>query len=296
MKLHRRELLRRAAAAAAVAAIGPAPAARSAPAAPEDAWIWDCHGHLAGVNGTAQERVDRILHFADRMQIRRLVISMGLSWSYDPSPDHFRRENDDVLRAFDRAPARLLPFVYLSPKYEKESLREIDRCVRDGPMLGVKLWVAMECNRPPLDSIAARAGELGVPVLQHTFLRVGGNLQGESTPAELAELAARQPKTVFFCAHCGAQWERGLRQVRAARNVYADVGGMDPEAGLVEMAVRELGADRVLYGSDFAGRSFASQLAKVQGAAVPDAAKRQVLCDNLKRILTPILKAKGMPL
>lgn len=296
MKLNRREVLRRTAAAAAAVTLAPALDARSAPAAPADAWIWDCHGHLGGVTGTAEERVDRILHFADRMQVRRLVVSMGLSWSYDPSPDHFRQENDDVLRAFDRAPARVLPFVYVSPKHEKESLGEIERCARHGPMVGVKLWVAMECNKPPLDSIAAMAGELGVPILQHTFLRVGGNLKGESTPADLAELAARHPKTVFFCAHCGAQWERGLRQIRAAKNVNADIGGMDPEAGLVEMAVRELGADRVLYGSDFAGRSFASQLAKVQGAAIPEAARRLILCDNLRRILTPILKAKGMPL
>ena len=37
------------------------------------------------------------------------------------------------------------------------------------------------------------------------------------------------------------------------------------------MAVRELGAERVIYGSDVGGRSFASQLGKVMGAAVPQA-------------------------
>jgi hypothetical protein len=39
--------------------------------------------------------------------------------------------------------------------------------------------------------------------------------------------------------------------------------GFDPTAGVTEMAVREVGAARVLYGSDAGGRSFASQLAKV---------------------------------
>jgi predicted TIM-barrel fold metal-dependent hydrolase len=60
------------------------------------------------------------------------------------------------------------------------------------------------------------------------------------------------------------------------------------------MAVRELGAERVVYGSDVPGRGFASQLAKVQGADVPDAAKRLILGENLRRILTPILRAKGI--
>ena len=37
------------------------------------------------------------------------------------------------------------------------------------------------------------------------------------------------------------------------KNVSADVAGSDPTAGFTEMAVRELGAERVLYGSDVRG-------------------------------------------
>jgi predicted TIM-barrel fold metal-dependent hydrolase len=59
------------------------------------------------------------------------------------------------------------------------------------------------------------------------------------------------------------------------------------------MAVRELGAERVVYGSDAAGRSFASQLAKVFGAVVPEAAKELIFAGNLKRLLAPILRDKG---
>ena len=62
------------------------------------------------------------------------------------------------------------------------------------------------------------------------------------------------------------------------------------------MAVRELGAARVLYGSDVGGRSFASQLAKVFGADISAAAKRLILGNNLKRLLRPILLDKGMRL
>jgi hypothetical protein len=60
--------------------------------------------------------------------------------------------------------------------------------------------------------------------------------------------------------------------------------------------VRELGAERVLYGSDAGGRSFASQLAKVLGAKIPESAKRLILGENLKRLLAPILKVKGVKL
>ncbi len=58
--------------------------------------------------------------------------------------------------------------------------------------------------------------------------------------------------------------------------------------------MRELGAQRVLYGSDAGGRSFASQLGKVMGATISDHDRKLILGANLKRLLTPILKAKGM--
>jgi predicted TIM-barrel fold metal-dependent hydrolase len=93
-----------------------------------------------------------------------------------------------------------------------------------------------------------------------------GNLRGESTPMDLAELAARHPRATLICGHSGGDWEQGLRVMRPLKNVFADLGGGDPTAGFTEMAMRELGVERVLYGSDAAGRSFASQLAKVFGA------------------------------
>jgi predicted TIM-barrel fold metal-dependent hydrolase len=111
---------------------------------------------------------------------------------------------------------------------------------------------------------------------------------------DLAELAKRHPGAQFICGHSGGDWPLGLRAIRASANVVTETGGSDPTTGLVEMAVRELGAERVLYGSDIGGRGFASQLAKVRGADVPEAAKRLILGENLKRLLLPILTAKGM--
>jgi len=80
------------------------------------------------------------------------------------------------------------------------------------------------------------------------------------------------------------------------KNLYSDVAGSDPTAGYVEMAVRELGADRIIYGSDVGGRSFASQLGKVMGAQIPAAAREQILSGNLRRLMLPILLAKGVKL
>ena len=60
------------------------------------------------------------------------------------------------------------------------------------------------------------------------------------------------------------------------------------------MAVRELGARRVLYGSDASGRSFASQIGRVLGADISDADKRLILRENLRNLLLPALRRRGI--
>lgn len=286
------------AAGGAFGAATPVAAAQSENASGEEPFeIWDLHGHLAGAPGrTPEERIDRLIESADRMGISRLCIYMGMSFNYDPTPDEFRKQNDEVLRALKHRSDRVFGFVYVNPKHVRESVAEINRCIADGPMVGVKLWVAMHADAPELDPIVERASELKAVVFQHSWLKVTGNLPGESTPMDVALLAARHPKASLICGHTGGDWEQGIRAVQAQPNITVDLGGGDPLAGITEMAVRELGAERVLYGSDVPGRSFATQLAKVYGAQIPQAAKRLILAGNLQRLLAPILQVKGVRL
>jgi predicted TIM-barrel fold metal-dependent hydrolase len=231
---------------------------------------------------------------ADRMGIERLIVFMGFPMVADPSAEELRRQNDQVLQALAHWHDRAFGFVYVSPNQVEASLREIDRCVRDGPMVGLKLWVARRCNDPAIDPIIARARELRAVVYQHTWSKTGGNQPGESLPEDLAAMAARHPTASIFLGHTGGNWERGIRAVRALPNIAVDLAGSDPTAGLVEMAVRELGAARVVYGSDVGGRSFASQLAKVRSASIAEEDRRAILGGNLRRMLGPILRAKGV--
>ncbi len=257
--------------------------------------IWDLHCHFSGVEEkTPEERLGHLLAIAGRMGIDRVCLYMGMQWSQDPSPEKFRQDNDQVLQAIAKFPDRAFGFVYLNPKHVEESLAELERCVARGPMVGVKLWVAAHCDSACLDPIIKRAAELKAVIFQHTFFKLNGNYAGESTPADLVKLAERHPGVPMICGHTGGDWELGIRTIRHLPNLYADLAGSDPVAGYTEMAVSELGAERVIYGSDAGGRSFASQLAKVHGANIPENEKALILGGNLRRLMLPILKAKGI--
>ena len=257
--------------------------------------IWDLHGHIGPrLGATPEEQIDSLLRLGDRMGVRRFILlSVGPNLA---TPAELRKTNDDYLRALERSPGRTLGFVFLNPNHLEESLAEIDRCVRDGPMVGFKLHVAKRCSAPELDPIMKRAAELKAVVYQHSWLNNLGNMPGESTPQDVVDLHRRHPEVPFICGHAGGKWDLGIRTIRAQSRLCIDMAGFDPQAGAVEMAVRELGAERVIFGSDVPGRSLASQLAKTLGADIPEEARRRVLGGNLKRLLTPILRAKGMAL
>src|SRR5579864_1326318 len=259
--------------------------------------IWDDHCHLASVPGDSPEdRMTALVRWADRLGIERLLVSQGYCTDLHPTPAQFREENDRVMRAVRRFPDRSFGSVYLSPAYPEFSVEEFNRCVSDGPMVSIgEVEADKPCSVPEMDLIVERAASMQVPILQHTWLKMGGNEPGESTPYDVVALAKRHPDVQFVCVHTGGDWERGIRIIRDTKNVSAEIAGSNPTSGFVEMAVRELGAERVIYGSDVGGRSFASQLSKVIGADIPDSAKELILGGNLRRLLTPMLRRKGYP-
>jgi predicted TIM-barrel fold metal-dependent hydrolase len=257
--------------------------------------IWDLHCHP--VQGdSSYKRMEKLVAFADRMGVERMIIYMA--WPFpstiDATPDQFRKDNDEILAILKDWGSRAFGFVYLNPHYLKESLYELERCVADGPMVGVKLWLGVKCNQPELDPIVKRAAELKALIFQHCWFNSTAKDPHESTPQDLVELSARHPGVPMVCGHTGGNWELGIRTIRTRREIRSGLAGSEPTAGYVEMAVRELGADHVLYGSDVEGRSFASQIAKVTGADIPPEQKRMILRDNLRNLLLPILQDKGM--
>jgi uncharacterized protein len=259
--------------------------------------IWDVHTHLNRFAGaTTEEKVDDCLRWADHMGVERMLVLTAASGGRDPDAEKLRMMNDECIKAVNRAPDRYLGCAFMNPNYPQACLDEINRCVRDGPLIGLKFEfdTVRLANSPEMDPIIARIGELHGVVMHHTFIQTVGNFPGESTPKEVAALARRHPSVTIFCGHTGGTWELGIREVKGVPNLYADLSGSDPTSGYTEMAVRELGPEQVLYGSDIEGRSFASQISKVLGANVPESARQLILGGNLRRLMQPVMKAKGM--
>lgn len=250
----------------------------------------DVHVHPFPVPGivapTPQQAADFLIAQADRAGITRMILmNLGRTWSNTPSPEACSQANDQGIEVARLAPDRFVPFAYVNPAFPDEAIAELDRTVGLGLAFGVKLWVAVRASDERVIRVVRHAARLGVPVLQHAWIKAEGNLPGESTPADVAVLARAVPEAKIIMGHLGGGGLRGIEFVRSTPNVFVETGGSDPEAGIVEAAVARLGSRRVIFGSDANGRNMAVQLGKVLGAGISDIAKKRILWNNLIGIL-----------
>jgi len=210
-----------------------------------------------------------------------------------------RSRPDLMLKPLKRWPKLLLGMIQLNAKNLRDSLDALDRWLRDGPMLGVYFpgggAGATACTHPNFVPLIERIAELNGVIMQHTWFKTGGKTRaGESTPSELAQLAAKFPEQKFLCAHAGGEWEKGIRAVRDSPNILIETSGFDATAGFIEMAVRELGAERIVFGSHLPSRSLGTELGKVIGAEISERDKRLILGENYRRLLLPIIKRRSI--
>ena len=268
--------------------------------------IWDSyftpsHSH-PGRDGTSllAADIERSLPAIEKAQFEKLCYfaHVGLGTTSDAALETMLRANPEVvLKPLQRWPDKLLGMIQLNPNEPRASLDALNRWLRDGPMLGVYFAgggrAAMTCTHPNFTPLVERIAELRGVIVQHTWFKTGGKQgPGESTPAELAELARRFPEQQFICAHAGGEWERGIRAVQNSANILLETSGFDATAGFIEMAVREVGAERIVFGSHLPSRSLGTELAKVTSANISEKDKRQILGENFRRLLQPALQSK----
>lgn len=269
--------------------------------------IWDSyftpsHSH-PGHDGKSRllEEIERTLPAIQKGRFEKLCYfaHVGIGTTGDGDLEKKLRANPDLILApLKRWPNLLLGMIQLNPHDVPASLQAIDRWIADGPMLGAYFSgggsAAMTCTHKNFHPLVERIAELKGVIMQHVWFKTGGKRgQGESTPSELAELARRFPKQKFLCAHAGGEWQKGIRAVRDTENVLVETSGFDATAGFIEMAVRELGAGRIVFGSHLPSRSLGTELSKVTAAQISEADKRRILGENFRDLLEPILKSKS---
>ena len=240
--------------------------------------IIDIHAHLWG--GAHDENKRQILKSAELFGFNRVYISSILS--YNPDEEEIKYLNELTYNFMNEEPAVIGGFVYLNPRHGNSS--EIMKRYIESGMSGVKLWVSVLCDDPRVNGIAELCIKMNIPMLVHSFHKASGQLENETTSENVRNLAVRYPELRIIMAHMGGNPYHGLRCIADLDNVYPDISGTPIGKGEIDYAVGQIGADRLLFGTDmpYGGRQC---IAQVEDSGLSDEEKEKVYYRNALKVL-----------
>ena len=178
---------------------------------------------------------------------------------------------------------RLKYLIYVNPALETAE-DTVKRGIEFDGAIGIKLWVATRCDDASVDKLAELAKKYSVPVLIHTLYKYEGQLSDESRAENVLNIAKRHPDVKFIMAHLGGVSGRALKIIKNVSNVWTDISGIGFRNGDVEHAVKILGENRILFGTDIPGCSFSASIGKVNEAEISEIAKEKIFCKNAKTV------------
>ncbi len=253
----------------------------------------DCHAHLTHRSNPAWERLDRaLIDAADKLGIERLCCST-LPPRRPATPRSWRECNEWTAGSVRRHRGRVLGWVHVNPGY-REALEDTRRLVEDQGFIGVKLYNEYRADEPVLFPLVELCIQLRVPILHHAghTMWLQQSQPRISDGSHFAELARRYPEAAIICAHVcgGGDWEWEIKSLRNSPSVYLDTSGSVADEGVIEMAVKTLGANRVVFGCDM---SMTASVGRLTGARIPESDRAAIARGNMERILALRGTGKG---
>lgn len=175
---------------------------------------------------------------------KRMVTEDGkfvlLNKSY---PIYEKLDNESVARVMQDHPDKFYGWIIVNPKIG-DPILEVEKWIGKHGWIGVKIHPYL--HRYPVamtDVVADYCSENGLPLLIH--------LGGDRERGDYRYLPDRYPDLNIVYAHAGVPfWEELWNYVREMDNVFIDLSGQYLDGPLRLKAVKALGAEKCLYGTD----------------------------------------------
>jgi uncharacterized protein len=237
---------------------------------------------------TAEELIDSM----DKSGIDMSIVC-GFGWTRH---ELCVRHNDYILESIARYPKRLAGLVTIRPEVGDLATRELERCVNaDAKGLG-EMRPSLESLDTSHDSlwtgIASLLSEKALICLFHASEPVGHPYPGKGglTPQVLYPFIARHPELKFVLAHWGGgmPFYELMPDVRKTlMNTWFDTAASPflYSPGIYKQAIDIIGAERILFGSDYPLMPQPRALNDVKMQSLPAGAAESILGLNTSRLL-----------
>ncbi|MFH0963470.1 MAG: amidohydrolase family protein [Planctomycetota bacterium] len=245
----------------------------------------DCHAHVgphAEVDSSrGKGSGEDLVRWMDESGVTMAVASHMIAF-YASCP----AGNDEMARLVDAHRGRIVGSTVVNPRYpEAEMVGELEKHLVKGNHKGIKIHPEVHnypADGPEYRPMWAFANERELAVLSHTWL-------GDPTcaPAMFGPIAKDHPRVKVILGHSGGLiegMEAAIGLARTAQNIYLDLCCSIMPDGIIELMVKEVGAERILFGTDVNSYDGRAKIGQVAAARISDDDKRKIFGLNAKRL------------
>jgi len=195
--------------------------------------------------------------------------------------------NEQIAAATRAHPDRFIGTVVVNPHFPDESFAELETYFDTGSFGMIKIHPEFHAYPMDGDGYArafAFANERHIPILTHSW----GFGRGYDHPTRALRIASAYPDIPILLGHAGGTPDGIKTSVEVALeadSVYLDTASSHVYRGSIEYMAEELGADRVIFGTDASYLADAPQVARIAASRLDEPEKQQILGLNLARLL-----------
>ncbi len=253
--------------------------------------MFDAHLHCPSKSGDVWQwypvtkTFDEFSRYLDRTGVQRGIIN-NVRCQLAKTPKDFIEGNREVARYVEQYKGKFLGACVVNPLFIDEALREIEDCRKQ---LGF-VWVGELCNYTVPYQYTVKEFEL----LVQQVVKLNMVLDVHTELEEMEYVIQKFPQATIVFPHFGDSNEhdhifKRIDAIAAHPNTYLDTSGYGHDrVGMLEYAVKTIGADRVLFGSDFSINCPATVIARIENAFLTEEQKKKIFSGNLQALLRKV--------
>lgn len=252
-----------------------------------DITVIDSHTHMVHEGGQGVGFMPMPDGDAERMiaRNRRMGIDRFMPSAWVGIWADFEDGNHVVRRAMEQYPGEVIGYATLDPNYldEREFAVWMRRVHEEWGFPGIKPYhprVRIPYNSPRYGQWFSYGNERRLICLLHAS---GGGFM-----KEVEEISERYPDMTFLLAHTGADFPTARERLPIARereNVFLEITLTPVTYGIIEYLVNEVGAEKVVFGTDAPMRDPIPQFGWMCYSRCSDDELELMLGGNMERIL-----------
>lgn len=242
--------------------------------------VIDAHTHMGPDSGADMPfaSAENMIEVMNRENIEMIFCSPH-SALHDPC-----RGNDELEEVMKKYPERIKGYYCFNPNYEERFLKNLDNVMKNPGYIGLKFLPTY--HRYPLDGdnfkkALSFANENKLPILIHTW----GNNDPHNGPRHIKMLAENYPDTTLIMGHSApGELDKAIEVVKTHNNVMLDICDIHRHSGIIDKMVEEVGADKVLFGTDMPWYDPNYGIGSVLFSRISDEDKIKILYENAKKL------------